>query len=255
MNRTLRWQGITLGTLFVGYAGYYICRSNLSVTTDLILHDLGGITKREIGGIASLGVGFYAAGKVTNGLLADFVGGRTMFLVGMAASVICTVLFGLGSGLLVFGATWAVNRYVQSMGWGALVKLASRWYPVRLHSTIMAVLCLSYLFGDGLGRLYLGFFIGRGLGWRSIFFVSAGTLGAIAAASWFLLRESPRDVGAEEPPANPQNVFGEAAASARPESLAQLVMPLMTNRVFWLVCIMNGGLTLAGTGASLFRPW
>src|SRR5260370_27425786 len=118
-DRTFGWQGITLGTLFVGYAGYYVCRSNLSVTTPLLLDDLHGqgITREKIGAIVSLGVGLYAVGKITNGLLADFLGGRTLFLLGMAGSVICTVLFGLGSGLLVFGAAWAVNRYVQSAGW------------------------------------------------------------------------------------------------------------------------------------------
>ena len=30
-RRTARWQKITLAALFTGYAGYYVCRSNLSV--------------------------------------------------------------------------------------------------------------------------------------------------------------------------------------------------------------------------------
>ena len=34
-----RWQYITMGTLFTGYAGYYICRSNFSVATPLILQE------------------------------------------------------------------------------------------------------------------------------------------------------------------------------------------------------------------------
>ena len=245
-DRTFRWQGITLGTLFVGYAGYYVCRSNLSVAAPLILADFHGkgVTKEDLGAIASLGVILYSLGKVTNGVLVDFLGGRRMFLLGMAVSVVCTVLFGLAGGLAAFAVVWAVNRYVQSMGWGALVKLTARWYPVRVHSTIMAILCLSYLFGDALGRFYLGFFIKHDAGWRSVFFIAAGTLGVIAVSSWFLLRNSPRDIGGEEPPANPDNLFGEADESARPESLGKLLGALFTNRVFWLVCVMNFGLTM-----------
>src|SRR5262245_26834176 len=115
-SRMLRWQGITLVTLFSGYAGYYICRSNLSVATTLIVEDsaLGGITKAQIGQVASIGVTLYALGKITNGVTADYIGGRRMFLLGMFASAACTVLFGLLSGLTAFAIVWAINRYVQS---------------------------------------------------------------------------------------------------------------------------------------------
>jgi OPA family glycerol-3-phosphate transporter-like MFS transporter len=253
-DRTFRWQGITLGTLFVGYAGYYVCRSNLAVTTPLILNEFASqrITKETMGALLSAGTILYSLGKVTNGVLADFLGGRTLFLLGMAGSVVCTVLFGLGNGLLVFGLTWVVNRYMQSMGWGALVKLAARWYPVNVHSTVMAVLCLSYLWGDGLVRLYLGSFIQHGLGWRSVFFVAAGTLGSISILSWFLLKASPVDVGGEEPAANPVNLFGDGSDSARPESLQGLLSALLANRTFWLVCIMNFGLTMI---RETFNSW
>ena len=32
----VRWQSLTLALLVVGYSGYYLCRSNLSVTMPLI---------------------------------------------------------------------------------------------------------------------------------------------------------------------------------------------------------------------------
>src|SRR5207237_954520 len=98
-SRTVRWQKITLGTLFVGYAGYYVCRSNLSVVTPLLLRDFGdqGISKEDLGAVASFGVLLYALGKISNGLLADFLGGRLLFLLGMVLSVVCTILFGLGT--------------------------------------------------------------------------------------------------------------------------------------------------------------
>ena len=77
VSRTFRWQGITLVTLFVGYAGYYLCRSNLSVAAPLLLQEFGddGFTKQSVGAIASVGVLFYSFGKAVNGVLADFFGG------------------------------------------------------------------------------------------------------------------------------------------------------------------------------------
>jgi OPA family glycerol-3-phosphate transporter-like MFS transporter len=255
-QRTIRWQKIILGTLFVGYAGYYICRSNLSVTTPLLLQDFAGtgITKTRIGAIASLGVLLYAVGKISNGLLADFLGGRLLFLLGMVLSVACTLVFGLGDSILVFTVIWAINRYVQSMGWGSLVKVVARWYPVSFHATIMGVLAVSYLLGDAFARYYLGFFMLRGVGWRSIFFISAGTLGAIAFVSFFTLRANPQEVGGQEPPANPANLFGKDGNLPQPESVGRLLRPLLTSWVFWLVCLMNAGLTLIRETFNFWIP-
>ena len=35
-----RWQWLTVGLMVVGYAGYYLCRSNLSVTLLAIAEEL-----------------------------------------------------------------------------------------------------------------------------------------------------------------------------------------------------------------------
>jgi OPA family glycerol-3-phosphate transporter-like MFS transporter len=253
--RTARWQRITLATLFVGYAGYYVCRSNLSVATPLLLEEHSGrITKEDIGTVASVGVLLYAIGKVTNGVLADFLGGRVLFLLGMAGSVVCTVLFGLSVGLAAFTLAWAVNRYVQSGGWGALVKIASRWYPVSVHATVMGLLAGSYLLGDALARAYLGALIEWGVGWRGIFFLAGGTLGAITVVSWFTLKGSPREIGGLEPAANPGNVFGSGGDSPRPESLARLLIPLTSNLFFWLACVLSVGLTFIRETFTFWTP-
>jgi OPA family glycerol-3-phosphate transporter-like MFS transporter len=289
-QRTARWQKIILGTLFTGYAGYYICRSNLSVATPLLLKEFAGdlptlgasttgllgslggqgpflaasalfpgrafagLTKTDIGAMASLGVLMYAVGKVSNGLLADFLGGRLLFLLGMVVSVACTIVFGLADSLLVFTIIWAINRYVQSMGWGSLVKVVARWYPVSVHASIMGVLAVSYLLGDAFARYYLGSFMDHGVGWRGVFFVAAGTLGAIAFVSFFTLRSSPQDVGGQEPAANPSSVFGKEGGSPQPESLGRLLRPLLTSWVFWLVCVMNAGLTLIRETFNFWIP-
>ena len=129
--RLSRWQWTTVATLTVGYMGYYFCRSNFSVATPLLLDAYGeqGLTKESIGTIASIGTLLYASGKLFNGVICDFVGGRRMFLVGMVASVACTLAFSLGWGFTAFLVAWSANRLVQSMGWGALVKTALALVP------------------------------------------------------------------------------------------------------------------------------
>jgi len=148
-----RWQWITASSLFSGYAAYYICRANLSVATPLLLAEYAdrGLNKEGMGLIASAGVATYAIGKIINGLLADRLGGRPLFLGGLFASVVCTAVFAVSgnlwslAGVGVFAAIWAANRLFQSCGWVALVNIASRWFPLARHATIMAFLSCSFL--------------------------------------------------------------------------------------------------------------
>ena len=254
--RLRRWQSITVGSLIIGYAGYYICRSNFSVATPLLLDQFGaqGLDKEVIGWIASVGVMFYAVGKVFNGVLCDFIGGRRMFLFGMVGSVAATVLFGLGTGVAVFLIAWSLNRLIQSMGWGALVKITSNWFPFGQYGIIMGLLSLSFLFGDVVARFFLGGLINAGFGWRGVFYAAAATLTAIAVIDFFLLKSSPRDIGEPEPHVNPHNLYGEEGEKKRPENLKALLAPFFKSFGFWMVTIMSLGLTLMRESFNFWTP-
>jgi OPA family glycerol-3-phosphate transporter-like MFS transporter len=99
----------------VGYAGYYLCRSNLSVVMPLLVTDLGaqGIAPADarvrLGTLVSLGTFAYAVGKFASGTTADFLGGRSNFLGGMAGAVVCTLLFASSGTLPLFTLAWVLN--------------------------------------------------------------------------------------------------------------------------------------------------
>ena len=57
----------------------------------------------------------------------------------MFASVAATVLFGFGVGFSIFIIAWSLNRLVQSMGWGALVKITSNWFRYDRYGTVMGI--------------------------------------------------------------------------------------------------------------------
>ena len=55
-----------------------------------------------------------------------------MFLLGLAGSALATVAFSFCSDIPGFTVTWSINRYLQSMGWGALVKVTSKWVSAEV---------------------------------------------------------------------------------------------------------------------------
>jgi OPA family glycerol-3-phosphate transporter-like MFS transporter len=245
----------TVATLFVGYAGYYVCRSNLSVAGPAMLEELGpaGFGKAEFGQIASLGVVAYAFGKVVNGVLADRFGGRALFLLGMAGSVAMCVAFGMASSVAVLGSIWACNRWFQSMGWVALVKVASAWFSLGRLASVMGVLSASFLLGDAVARAWLGVAVESGASWRMLFFVSAGTLLTITVATAIRLRETPSDHGLEFPGVSPRNAFGNDGAAPR-LPLRRVFGSLFGNPVFWTMCGVNFGLTLLRETFNTWNP-
>jgi OPA family glycerol-3-phosphate transporter-like MFS transporter len=250
------WQTATVAGLFIGYSGYYLCRSNLAVATPLLIDEFGsrGIDKEVMGQIASLGVLFYSVGKVVSGVIGDLVGGKKIFLLGMAGSVLATVLFGLGAGLAVFFPAWAFNRAMQSMGWGGLVKVTAGWFSYRSYGKIMALLSLSFLFGDVVARLLLGSLMNRGLHWRELFYVAAAVLAVIAVLDVFLVKESPERLGLPAPPVNPDNLFTEGGADERAGSLRELLLPYFRSLSFRLVLVMSFGLTAIREAFNFWLP-
>lgn len=252
--RLRHWQRVMIALMVVGYAGYYVCRSDLSVATPLIIKEYSGIGigKEAIGWIVSLGTIGYALGKFINGSLADFLGGRKMFLTGMGGAIAFTVLFGLAGGMPLFTLAWIGNRLIQSTGWVGMVKMTGRWYAYSTYGAVMGVISLSFLFGDVGSRLFMGELINLHVGWRGVFFAAAAVLGIIFIANLLFLKESPHDIDEPEPEANPANAYGEAGHSAAQEGVAQLLMPLLRNWMFWTVCALSFGFTLL---RETFNTW
>jgi sugar phosphate permease len=263
MNRAARlrdWQGLTVGLMVLGYAGYYLCRSNLSVSLLAIAEELTarGLApnvseaKDRLGWAVSLGTVGYALGKFAAGSLVDLLGGRRNYLIGMAGAVVCTMLFTLGGSIPVFTLVWFANRLIQSLGWPGMIKITSRWFSYASYGTVMGVISLSFLFGDALARTFMGFLIDAGLSWRSVFWIAAGVLGVLWVLNFALIRESPKDLGLHEPETNPANLFGKLGEDPHPEAAGPLWATLARSPAFWIVCLISLGVTLL---RETFNNW
>ncbi len=256
------WHATTIALLALGYSGYYFCRSNLSVVLPDLIQYLAqhGVSANEaqvrLGFIASVGTMAYALGKFISGSLADMFGGRLNFLGGMTGSILFTVLFVLGGGFPIFTLAWVGNRLFQSTGWVGLVKVTSRWFSYSTYGTVMAVLSLSYLFGDAACRWVMGRLLAMGFGWRGVFLAGAGSLAALLLANLLLLRESPEERGLPAPEANPLNVYAADGANHDENyaGLSAILRPLLTSFPFWMVCLLSLGTTLLRETFNFWTP-
>jgi len=249
-------QSVTLLLLFAGYAAYYFCRADLSVSTPLLVEELHrlGLSSNDavirIGAISSLGVLAYALGKLLLTGLGDLWGGRRSFLIGLGGAAGFTVLFAASGILPIFTLAWIGNRLTQSIGWAGAVKVCSKWFDFSSYGTMIGILSLSYLIGDAAARQCMGALIEHGFGWRALFYFAAAVAGCLLIANALFLRESRTDSGYREAKVNPLNLF--AGADSKPSSLGAILKPLLMSRAFIVVCVLSLGCTVV---RETFNTW
>jgi len=193
-QRLLRWRLSTFWVMLIGYIGYYICRGNLSAALPLLEQEFGysNVQLALIGTFSEL---TYAAGKFINGPLADRIGGRRIFLIGMAGAIFWNIVFSLSASLSVFIVVWCFCRYFLAMGWGGLAKTIGNWYPTEQNGTVMGFVSINFQFGGVIATLFAFFLVDQvGVSWQGVFLYPAAVLGVIFIWSYFSCRSGPEDV-------------------------------------------------------------
>jgi OPA family glycerol-3-phosphate transporter-like MFS transporter len=191
--RLKKWRLSTFWVCLIGYIGYYLCRKNLSAAVPLI-GDAFSFSNTQLGLIALYGEIAYAIGKFINGPLADKIGGKKIFIIGMVGAICANFLFSMGSNLYYFISVWCVCRYFLSMGWGGLAKMIGHWYEPERNGTIMGFISLNFQFGGVISTLFAGLLVANGASWREIFIYPPLVLIVIMIWSFFSSKDSPRDV-------------------------------------------------------------
>jgi sugar phosphate permease len=258
-SRSLRSrQTILVLLLFGGYGSLYFCRADLSVATPLLIEELArhgvghGDAIIRMGDIASFGVLAYALGKLFLTGLGDFWGGRISFLIGLGGATAFTLMFASGLSLPLFTMAWIGNRLTQSIAWAGLIKVSSKWFDYSSYGMIIGILSISYLVGDAAARQWMGLLIEHGFGWRTLFYFAAAVAGLFLVVNFFFLRESRIDAGYAEAKPNPLNLF--ASTESPPQSVGQLLLPLVRSRAFLLVCLLSLGCTIIRETFNMWTP-
>lgn len=258
-SRLRRWQLFTLCLMVVGYSGYYLCRSNFSVLMPELIAEFSqngadpSSIKMKLGLVASLGTMGYAFGKFFSGSLFDFLGGKRGFLGGMKGAIFFTLLCSFGGGMPFFSLAWIGNRVSQSMGWVGMVKLTSRWFPYSSYGTVMGFLSFSYLFGDAIARKFMSILLSYGMGWRSIFLTGALILALLCVINEIFLRETPADIGEEEPPADQDAVLSDDG-NGQATKLRSLLASIFKSHMFWIACSLSLTCTFVRESFNTWMP-
>jgi len=187
------WRRSTFAVMLFGYVGYYICRKNLSAALPLMANTFN-FSNSDLGLIGFWSTFAYALGKFVNGPLADKIGGRKIFLIGMLGAIVCNVLFSLGTTITYFIVIWCICNYFLSAGWGGIAKTIGAWYEPEKNGTVMGLISVNFQFGGVVSTLIAGGLVYLGCTWDKLFLYPAGLLMIIFVWSVKTSKASPQEV-------------------------------------------------------------
>jgi OPA family sugar phosphate sensor protein UhpC-like MFS transporter len=242
-GRLLAWQRRIFALLWGAYASYYLARVNFAVAQPEILRDFPDWTSAQIGSIPSTYALAYAVGQMVNGTLGQRFGTRRMMTLALLIASVSNLSFAFAESFAAMQVLWALNGWGQSAGWALMVHTLSEWNTASRRGTLIGRLSTSYQVGHVLSWLLAGALCDS-IGWRAAFLVPGLFLVPVALIFFWLLRDSPVEVGFspvrdDTLTARAVTEGGEAsgATAAGSPSTWQLLGITLRSRVLWILTL------------------
>ncbi len=191
----VRMQITILLTMYIGYAGFMLCRNTLVASSAEMIQDPTlDLDKESFGQLMSWHSAGAIAGKLVTGVGADLLGGRRMFLIALSLTALANVGFAFCSSFVMMGVFNFLGQAFKAGGWPAMTKLVGAWYPPRRYGQVWSIISTSSRVGTIAAGLLLGLLL-MAISWRLVFVFSAVITGLIVVVAFFLLKENPESAG------------------------------------------------------------
>ena len=230
------WRLHLMLYMYVGYGVFYFARKSLNFTMPAMLTDLG-LTHSDIGVIATTYYITYGTSKFLSAIVSDQSNPSYFMGIGLIASGIINILFGLSSSLTMMIILWMLNAFFQSWGWPACAKLLTTWYSRSERGFWWSIWNTCINVSGALLPVLIGF-IAIHWGWRFGFFIP-GVIAVIVGVVLLLrLQNKPTTLGLpsigdwrNDPLEKQQEEEGKGVPFRQ-----MLQTYVLTNKYIWLLC-------------------
>src|ERR1700728_2726649 len=135
------------------YAGFYLCRKNLSIVIPL-LHGAAGLNNLALANIVFGYSLLYVVGQFVCGPLSDRFGAKPVVGAGLVLIIISNLMMSLHASLLWLLVFACLNGVGQSTGWSGLVKTMASWLSHENRGIVMAWWGTNYVLGGFLATTF-----------------------------------------------------------------------------------------------------
>ena len=189
----IRWRRRIFASTWLCYVGLYFARKPFFI----VKKDLGDamqFSASDLGLIGSAYLIAYAAGQFVAGSAGTRFGARKLLLVGMGASLLANLVFGVANGLSAFVVFMVINGLGQATGWAGTVSTMANWFRRAERGTVMGLWATCFQVGGVLANALAAYMLGA-YGYTYSFFAGSCVLFVILVFFVFNQRNQPEDVG------------------------------------------------------------
>jgi len=232
--------------MFIGYMGFILCRTVLPIASPEMVNDPNlGLDEASYGDIAAWGMAGMISGKLLTGVIADWLGGRRVFLVALSITALLTITFSWGTSTTIFASVNFFLLFAMAASWPSMASIISVWYPSTKYGRVWGILSTSSRLGASISMIVLGTLL-TVFSWQDLF-RTAGVMGlCVVACIFFFLKANPKDVGlpALEDKVEPEDSDRQDVPIPEQKPLhflddknpAEALWAFVRSGRFWLIC-------------------
>lgn len=232
--------------IFVGYAGFYLIRNNVSLVAPLLIEDKG-LSTIGIGLIANAVLFAYGLSKFFMATLSDRSNARLFLPIGLALSALTNLFVAfvpwVSGTIAVFATVMFLNGWFQGMGWPASGRVLVHWFSTNERGWKTSIWNTAHNVGAaGLGVAAAAALAWTADDWRAAFWFPAVIALVVAVVAFVLIRDTPESEGLppiEEHRDDPAKVEIDEGGDDQPSMWQFVRTHVLTNRVIVLLAVAN----------------
>lgn len=262
LDRTYRyWRIRTMYAMYIGYAVFYITRKSMTYATPELMADLS-LNAEQIGLMGTLSYIAYGVSKFISGALSDRYNPRYFMSIGLFATAVANLLFGLSSTIGVMCLLWAINGFFQGWGWPPCSRLLTHWYAKKERGSWWGIWNTSHNLGGALAPMVAVvcttyFACSSIASWRMMMFLPALVAALVSIFIFDRLRDVPESQGL--PPieeykheATAEEIKQQVAESSSMTIQQNFVRYILKNRYMWYLAFAYVAVYVVRTA---FNDW
>ena len=270
--RRLRWQ-VFIG-IFIGYAGFYLVRKNLSMAIPML--EPFGFSKGELGTALAMNAVAYGISKFVMASVSDRSNARRFLPLGLILSAVAMMFMIVpihffanqkGLAILLMGIFNFLVGWFQGMGWPPCGRVMTRWFSIKERGTWMSVWNCAHNVGGALvgpmaayGAAWFGsWFYGEN---KDMYFLigtyafPAAVAILIAIIAYALIRDTPQSCGLpsiEKWSGSASKNYDEKK-SEQSLSVSEIFKTVLTNKFLWYIALANSFIYMVRYGCLDWAP-
>lgn len=227
-------------SMCVGYAMLMLCRTVVGVAGPAMLIDPNlQLDTASFGAILGWGTAGNLTGKLTNGVLADKLGGSKVFIFAIGAAAVTTFVFGTLSSNTAFFALYFLTIFAKSAGWPSMANIIRVWFSPSKHGRVWGFIATSSRISSVATTVLLSSLL-LVISWRGLFFIAAAIALLCAIILPRLFKNTKDDVSdlSEKPVQNIEAILDNSANHPlhKADTFAAILFFIKSRR-FWLISL------------------